>query len=243
MKHFIKFNGKSSLDLHLYLDSNSMQHVSAQNDVEEVEVLGRDGTVIVDHKRLKPVVQPYELFLKLPPRYKMQRAIDEISEWLSPVGYVDFEKSWDGNYIYRAAFNETYSVSETLSYFGKVALTFKLHPIKYLKSGRQLLEVQNNGSLVNPTKRISKPTLHVAGNGNVKITITSPKGKQELTVKNMERKIIIDCENELAYTEDGSAMLSIFGDDFFHLDLGTSKVSWDNPAVRVWVQTNWGVKV
>ena len=59
----------------------------------------------------------------------------------------------------------------------------------------------------------------------------------------MERKIIIDCENELAYTEDGSSMLSLYGDDFFHLDLGTSKVSWDNPAVRVWVQTNWGVKV
>lgn len=242
MKHFIKYNGKSSLELYLYLSSD-IQHVSSQNDVEEVEVLGRDGNVIVDKKRLRTVIQPYELYLKLPPKVNMQKAIDDISEWLSPTGYCEFEKSWDPKYIYRAAFNETFSVSEMLFYLGKLALTFKLHPVKYLKNGRTLTEIRNNSDLTNPTKRKSKPIFHIAGNGNVKITITNPKGKQEMTIKNIERKVILDCDNQSAYTEDGKSMLSVFGDDFFQFDIGTSRISWDNPAIRVFVQPNWEVRV
>jgi len=91
----------ASLDLHLLL-SGDIQHVAAQNDVEEVEVLGRDGSIIVDKHRLKTVVQPYEFYLKLPAKVKMQNAIDAVSDWLSPVRYCELEKSWDKDYIYLA---------------------------------------------------------------------------------------------------------------------------------------------
>lgn len=242
MKHFIKFNGKSSLDLHLLL-SGDIQHVVAQNDVEEVEVLGRDGSILVDKHRLKTVVQPYEFYLKLPAKVKMQNAIDAVSDWLSPVGYCELEKSWDKDYIYLASFNETFSVSETLFYLGKMAVNFKIHPIKYLKSGREFVEVQNNSELVNPTNRTSLPVLKIAGNGNVKITVSNTRGRQEMKLEDIERKVFVDCENEVAYSEDGNSMLSVYGADFIHLDIGTSRISWDNPSMKVWIQTNWGVKV
>src|SRR5699024_2009958 len=111
---YIEINGKKSSDLGLIL-INDMEHVAAVNDIEPLEIKGRDGVLLVDNNRLKSVEQTFPFVVK--PNNSVAETAQEISDWLNFKGFQTFRKSWEPSYIYKAVFLETFELSEIVRTF------------------------------------------------------------------------------------------------------------------------------
>lgn len=236
----ITFNGKKSTDFYLYL-AGDIQHATATNDLEVVEVMGRDGAVIIPNNRLKPVDQELQFTLKIPYSVKksVADAVRDISEWLSPTQWCEFTKSWEPDYVYKAIIVNDFSVSESLTKFGKLSLTVKLHPIKYLTSGQTIQTIHGGTTLTNPTNRIAKPYFELRGTGNVVLTI----GTGQMVFKNVSGGVNVDCEKSAVWYGQTSAYGTVASENFITLPTGTFSVRLDNPAFTLRLKPNWGVKV
>ena len=60
MSTFIKFDGKKSSDFGLKI-INDIEFSSTSYDVETIEVPGRDGVLLKDNQRLKPVKREFPM--------------------------------------------------------------------------------------------------------------------------------------------------------------------------------------
>ena len=82
-QEYIVFNGHSSKEFGLYISSD-FKMKSARNDIQVVEIMGRDGAVLIPNKRLMPVDQTIPFFIKLKSsdRRSLTDIAQEISEWL-----------------------------------------------------------------------------------------------------------------------------------------------------------------
>ncbi|MGF3084675.1 distal tail protein Dit, partial [Streptococcus pyogenes] len=129
---YIEFNGTKSNDLGLLLE-RERSIKSTNNDVDLIEVAGRDGVLIKDNERLKAVEQDFPFSLVGDVTANQQK----ISEWLHVKGWHDLALSWDKVYIYRASVVNLFEIDEILKQFGRLKINFLIHPIKYLKTGKQ----------------------------------------------------------------------------------------------------------
>ena len=63
-----------------------MSYVSSSYDIETIEIAGRDGALLVDNQRLKPVEQAFPFVVK-PKGKKVSQVADDLSAWLGVKGY------------------------------------------------------------------------------------------------------------------------------------------------------------
>lgn len=235
---FIKFNGSKSDDFGLRLLSG-FNHTSAKHDVEEIEVIGRDGVLLKDNKRLMPVPVSYQFTAQ--DDNGIVDVLERINEWVNVKGWRELELEWDDKHYYLAYFDSTLSIKETFYQFGTLKLDFKLYPIKYLKSGRQPITVTNNMRLDNIGKVSSKPVVSVRGHGNITIGFN---GKL-LKLENVQDSIVIDSAKRLVYNETGQQwdkMLRANEDDFPVLQKGQNIITLS--GVRsIDITPNWAVRV
>ena len=130
MVEFI-YNGKSTKEFNLRI-INEVTHELSSHDIETEVVPGRDGVLLLDNQRLKPVERTFPLRLA----DDVYQSTTEIAEWLGVKGWHDLEFSWDSDFIYQATVINTISISEVLKQLGKLQVTFLVHPIKYFKEIR-----------------------------------------------------------------------------------------------------------
>lgn len=237
---YIEINGKKSSDLGLIL-INDMEHVPAVNDIEPLEIKGRDGVLLVDNNRLKSVEQTFPFVVK--PNNSVAETAQEISDWLNFKGFQTFRKSWEPSYIYKAVFLETFELSEIVRTFGKVNLTFMFHPIKYLEDGQKERTISNGQTVVNRGNVPANPLIKISGNGDINLTINGRTTK----LKNVERSLIWNTERKLVYKGDYTSQWQKVVASAGHyekpyLDVGNNTVSWSGSAT-VSLVTNEGVKI
>lgn len=217
---------------------NAGSFESAQPDIDQIEIDGRNGVLLVDNERLKPVNRSFPFSFVTDHYRHIAFREEDAAEWLSAKGFKNLELSWDQDYIYKAAVVNSFDVTETVRKFGKGTLDFLIHPIKYLKIGQIEKTISNGGVLFNPTKRKAYPKITLTGTGNVTITIND----QSLVLKNITGGIVIDNEN-LTVTYRGQSQYDWLYSDFVHLDKGKNVISWDNSAFTLKIIPNYGVKV
>lgn len=234
----IKFNGKSSLDFGLILQ-NTMEHSSPANDIETVDVPGRDGVLLIDNNRLMPIEQEFDFVLKPKPGKKVFQVAKEIAAWLRPKGFKDLELSWDSGYIYQATFLDGLNVEEVITSFGKLKITLLIQPIKYLKSEMQEKTVNNGGLLVNKGSIKAKPKIKITGSGAITLKINN----RETKFKNVQGEIIFDAKNNMVYrgsfTSEWDKIVANAGRyQEPYLDPGNNTISWTGNVTKVTVVTN-----
>lgn len=220
---------------------SDLVHFSATNDIETLEIPGRDGTLLVDNKRLNSVSQTFPFLVKQ--GVNSERLSSEISEWLSIKGYQEFEKSWDADYVYRAAFIEGIELSEVVGQFGKVPLTFLFYPIKYLKSEQKEITISNDQTITNKGNVPSNPLIRLTGSGDTTITINGRQTK----LKGIQGELIWDAERKLVYkgnfTSQWDTVVAEQGQyNAPKLDVGANVISWTGNFTMKMVQ-NGGVKI
>lgn len=219
-----------------------MSHISSTYDVETIEIAGRDGALLVDNQRLKPVEQPFPFIVK-PKNKKVSQVAGDLSNWLGAKGYQDFEKSWDSGYLYRATFLETFELDEVISQFGHVQLVFLFHPIKYLKSEQKEITVTNGQTILNKGNVPSNPIIKLTGSGDTTLTIN---GRQTI-LKGIQGGLIWNAERKLVYkgnfTSQWGVVVAKQGQyNAPMLDIGANVISWTGNFAMKMI-TNGGVKI
>ena len=219
-----------------------MSHTSSSYDVETIEIAGRDGALLVDNQRLKPVEQDFPFVVK-PKGKKVSQVASELSDWLGVKGYQDFEKSWDSDYIYRAAYLETFELDEIISQFGRVQLAFSFHPIKYLKSEQEEITVTNGQTIVNKGNIPSNPIIKLTGSGDTTLTINGRQTK----LKGIQGELIWDVERKLVYKGNYTSQWGVVVAEQGQynaptLDVGANVISWTGDFTMKMV-TNGGVRI
>ena len=219
-----------------------MSHISSLYDTETIEILGRDGALLVDNQRLKPVEQPFSFVVK-PKGKKVSQVAGDLSDWLGTKGYQDFEKSWDSDYLYRATYLETFELDEVISQFGRVQLAFLFHPIKYLKSEQKEITVTSGQTIVNKGNMPSKPIIKLIGSGDTTLTINGRQTK----LKGIQGELIWDAERKLVYKGNFTSQWGVVVAEQGQynapmLDVGNNKISWTGNFTVKMVQ-NGGVKI
>ncbi|HGN5091279.1 TPA: distal tail protein Dit [Streptococcus pyogenes] len=238
MTAFIKFDGKKSSDFDLRI-INDVEHDSSFYDVDQVKVPGRDGVVLKDNKRLEAIERSYPL--RLYSKRRLTEVETDISNWLNVKGWKDLELSWEPDYIYKATHITPFSIKEVLRNFGRLKINFLIHPIKYLKTGKQEVPLVNGGTLQNPGNVQAKPILKIKGTGNGVLTIND----FETGLENVQGELVIDMERHLVYKDVLSAWDNIVRTERHRMplfDVGQNKISWTG-NFTVTAVPNWGVKV
>ncbi|HEQ1553570.1 TPA: phage tail family protein [Streptococcus pyogenes] len=233
---YIEFNGTKSNDLGLLLE-RERSIKSTNNDVDLIEVAGRDGVLIKDNERLKAVEQDFPFSLVGDVTANQQK----ISEWLHVKGWHDLVLSWDKDYIYRASVVNLFEIDEILKQFGRLKVNFLIHPIKYLKIGKQSVSLVSGATLQNPGNVQAKPILKIKGTGSGVLTING----FETGLENVQGELVIDMERHLVYKDVLSAWGNIVRTERHRMplfDVGQNNISWTGDFTITAVP-NWGVKV
>lgn len=240
VKHYISYNGRRSDEFYLYIDSE-LKLVSAKPDIEEVEVPGRDGSVLVSNDRLKAISQTIPFVLKIPYNspYSFHEIVAQIQEWLSPRSWRPLDFSWDPHHYYSAVVLEDFEIAAQTSHFGKLAVTFKIQPFKHLSDSGNQVRVTNGMVLNNPTRYIAKPVVSIRGSGNVTVRL----GDSSMSFRNVERLVYVDCDHGTVFVDDTSAMNKVLSNNLFELKPGPNTVSISNSSFEVTVSPMWRRKV
>lgn len=178
------WQGASSDQFGLRVLTPEIPRPSPGGRYEQVQVDGRDGDLYIDLKSVPSA--NYNLPVHLLDVARSQ----EIVDWLRSGKQGDLLLSWDPDYIYRAAFLDDFDIKTKLIKLGRMDLRFKLHPWKYLASGRA--EVTGT-SITNPTDEYANPVYKISGSGNITVNING----ELLKLRNMSGTIIIDTERDV----------------------------------------------
>lgn len=183
---FLRFNGKTTNDFYLDMESNVVFN-SPERNIEFEKIDGQDGQLATGDGTLNNITRPYPFRIRAPMNVDIQTVATDLSNWLKKDSlWHDLEFGGDPDYIYRAMYVNEYNIERVTSWYGKVVLTFEMKPYKFLKTG--LSEITLGSTITNPTQRHARPLITVRGTGNITIKI----GQSTWTLRNVDQGIVID---------------------------------------------------
>lgn len=235
---WFEYKGINSLDMHLRI-VNDVSFASPEADIELVEIMGKDGDLIVDNQRLKSVPMSFPVQLRLPDGLDVNEASTRISNWLkSDIGWHTLRFSGSDKYEYTAVCYEQFDTVEILKRYGKLVITFTLKPFKRLIGGNT--HVLSSGDILyNPEKRVSKPLIHIEGSGNIDIL---NNGNPWLSLRSVDGHITIDSEMMAVYKGNRNAfnkMVGLIRPMFPLLHEGENKLTWTGNVTKISVKPRW----
>lgn len=233
------FNGKTNTEFGLRVAEGKKISTSGF-DVERVAVPGRDGDLLISNNRLNSAELSFPVnFVK--EKGLIATEVYKISEWLNVAGYKDLIISYDPDFIYRAAYLETFSIEETMRQFGKTTINFVCYPIKFYKQGRKTQKLTNGASFNGLGNVNAKPIITLVGSGDCTLTINGRKTK----LRGVQGKITIDMQANQVFKDNLPAWDKVVRSPQFQMpyyDFGRNLVSWDG-NFEVFTIPNWGVKL
>lgn len=233
------FNGKTNTEFGLRVAEGKKISTSVF-DVERVAVPGRDGDLLISNNRLNSAELSFPVnFVK--EKGLIATEVYKISEWLNVAGYKDLIISYDPDFIYRAAYLETFSIEETMRQFGKTTINFVCYPIKFYKQGRKTQKLTNGASFNGLGNVNAKPIITLVGSGDCTLTINGRKTK----LRGVQGKITIDMQANQVFKDNLPAWDKVVRSPQFQMpyyDFGRNLVSWDG-NFEVFTIPNWGVKL
>ena len=184
---YFVFNGKSSLDFRCKMASGNETFISAQRDIESVEVPGRSGNLTIDNKRFRNVTIPYECFIV----ENFNENLRSLVEWLmqSP-GYLRLEDTYHPNEFRMARYVGPLDPKVTFAEEGSFTLDFDCQPQRWLTIGEKPVAVSAGSSvkLKNPTRQKALPKILVAGTGTFSV------GSNTATLSANNGSTVVDSE-------------------------------------------------
>lgn len=237
-KAFIQYNEKKSIDFGLVL-MNEVEHESTSNDIETIIVPGRDGVLLRDKKRLNPVEKAFPFLIRSD--VNLTKTQEDIADWLTASGYHELKLSWDNEYIYLATVLQGFSIQELLRAFGKLRVSFLVHPIKFLVSGIRELTLTKGQLLANEGRLVAKPIITLTGSGNCDLTINGRTTK----LKNIQGSITLDMQKNVIYHGVLPAWDKVersTHSQLPYLDKGNNTITWTG-NFTVKIRPYWAVKV
>lgn len=164
--HYFIFGNVDSRDYGIIV-SNDNGFESPERDVEEIEIPGRNGTLLIDNGRFKNQTLTYNCIL----RSDFSDQMDAFRAALcAQFGYQRIEDSFHPD-VYRMGRIKGEITPKAGSQYqnGYFDVNFDVKPQKFLLTGETAVTVASGGVITNPTAYPAKPLLEVKGYGEIDI--------------------------------------------------------------------------
>ena len=163
------FDGKSSLDYGVYLTGEGVFN-APERAVEMIEIPGRNGEYALDQGRFKNITVTYKAGMVDYSESDFATRVSDVRNWLcSKVGYCRLEDDYNPNEYRMAVYMSGIQVDHEDLQTGEFEITFDCKPQRWLTSGETAVSVANNGTITNPTRFDSQPTIITNGYGNFSV--------------------------------------------------------------------------
>lgn len=236
---YFEYKGRRSTEFGLRIH-NTLSITTPEQDIELLEVAGKDGDIAFDKQRLKGVDKSFPCTLFVPKCKNVDVVAKEISEWLrTDVGWDKLVFSGYEGYEFEALCYETFDIEETLRNRGKTVINFRLKPYKFRVGGRNVLTITNDQTIVNVEKRASKPLIKITGNGDITI---KNNGVNWLVLKSVDAYITIDTSTMSVYKDNNpqfSKMNASLKPLFPLLNVGENKITWTGAVDKFEIIPRW----
>lgn len=236
MDNFFTFNGRSTMEFGIAVEKRPTQKTPARRR-ETVSVPGRNGNLHYDEDAYDNVEVTYDVWFRgyLP----TPEQAHAVKSWLlAPKGYSRLEDKYDPFHFRLASFAGPMDIADILGRYGRCKIKFDCDPRCFLKRGEFPVDLENGGSIYNPTAFTSKPLIYVYGDGEGSLTVAGVT----VTINAMTTGMLLDCENELARAL-GDVGQSLDGDiyapEFPVLQPGANRVAFDGGVTAVKIVPRW----
>lgn len=234
--HYLIFDGQNLADLGLHV-SGAGTFGAPSRDVEEKEIPGRDGTLIIDNGRYDNIDIEYEgsVLAKSPLEYT--RTIEKLRSFLSSrKGYKRLEDTYRMEEYRLASFIDGLDPDEILLQGSTFKLKFNCKPQRFLKDGEQKKVYTTSSSIYNPTFFNSKPLIRIYGSGSVTIDSITIKVTKPSTVD------YVDIDSDMQDCYSGSLncndCVTITNNEFPEFEPGSNKITL-NGVTKVEITPRW----
>jgi len=234
------YKGIRNADMHLRV-LNDVAFASPKRDVNVIQVPGRDGDLIMDNGRYSSVIRSIPCRIEAPNHVNVENLISQINNWLtSDAKFHDFEWENDPEFRYLARVEGDVISQRILSRYGKTAIDFRIHPIKYLRSSLLERQITSGTNVFNQFDVDAKPLIRIVGNGNITINI----GGRRLELQGIGGGCIIDSENQTITTLNGQVTLfERMYSPFPVLRSGNNAVTFSRNDIQVFITPRLGALV
>ena len=235
MLSYFVFDGASCASVDMYVTDAGIDEVP-ERDISEIEIPGRNGTLVIDNKRHRNVIIEYPAVII----NNFRDNYDALKQILLTKGS-NYYELWDGftpNTFRMARFSAITGMKQTIhADKATFRVVFDCKPQRYLVTGKTRLTFTEDGVINNPTAYASKPLLRVYGDGVIGIGDTT----MQITYSNSY--IDIDCETMECYKESAnrSAYVINRGIDFPSLTPGSNNITLGTGISKIEVVPRWYV--
>lgn len=234
MRSAFYFKGKSSLEYGICVEK-CPSFGAAQRVVEQIQIPGRNGALIVETGAYNNVLQSYEVWFK--DRYlNATQAARELALWLlSGKGYFQLEDTYDPDIYRKAVFYGPLDVENWMLLRGRATLEFDCKPQRFFKSGDRPIKIQSGQTLYN-SGMPALPLIQITGTGEGEIVI----GGSTVEITDIPGSITIDSDVQNAY--NGLSNLNnniIVTGGFPVLDTGENVVAFSGGITGVEITPRW----
>lgn len=231
MTRTITYNGETFLSHGIHVDG-SLSFGEPERDFEYVDVLGRSGSLALDNNRW------YDLDLEVPCyiNENFPTTYRAFMAWLNASGgWNELETDIEPNYFRMALFTGIVSPTPTqLTQGGFFTVPFRVHPQRYLKTGKTATTFTANGTISNPTLFNARPLIRVYGSGQFQV------GAETLTLSQAGTNYIdIDCDIMDAYEGATNMNQYLTVTDFPVLKPGSNGITLGSGITKLEITPRW----
>lgn len=228
----IIFNNKSSADCRIQV-AHPPGYAYPERDYTITHIPGRNGDIIQDNGCYKNVERTYEVSFDAP-NEDFATYANAVSAWLhSTTGYARLEDSYEPNYYRMATYQESNIFENLYNQAGTATIVFECKPQRFLKTGDNIITIQNSLTIMNPTGFEAYPLFKVTGTSGV-LTVNG----NSITFSSIDGFIMLDCELQDAYKENINKNSTISG-TFPVLKTGSNTISWTGDISSVTMKPRW----
>lgn len=186
--------GESSADFG-FIISEAPTFERATRKFNTFEVPGRNGVILHQQDAWGDVTRAYKVWAAVDHAEELPAKVAAFSAWLNSLsGYNRLEDTFEPEFFRLAYYNGGAEITNKFMQYGETTVAFTCRPERFYKTGEQLQDLVNGGTIYNPTRFTAKPLLHIEGTGNITVRI----GAKIITAQ-LTDYINIDCERMNAY--------------------------------------------
>ena len=228
----IIFNNKSSADCRIQV-AHPPGYAYPERDYTITHIPGRNGDIIQDNGCYKNVERTYEVSFDAP-NEDFATYANAVSAWLhSTTGYARLEDSYEPNYYRMATYQESNIFENLYNKAGTATIVYECKPQRFLKTGDNIITIQNSLTIMNPTGFEAYPLFKVTGTSGV-LTVNG----NSITFSSIDDFVMLDCELQDAYKENINKNSTISG-TFPVLKTGSNTISWAGDISSVTMKPRW----
>ena len=199
---------------------------------EKISVVGRNGDLLIEQDAYENVMQRYDIYVSAE-KPRLPTISHTVAEWLMVKGYQRLEDSYWLDTFRLASYTGGAEISNILNRFGRATIEFDCKPQRFYKSGDFFVDLENGGTLLNPSPYTAKPILVVQGSGSGTITA----GDNTITLTDCDN-ITIDCDIMQVYQGTTNKNRTASG-AFPVLPAGQTEITWTGGVTGISLKPRW----